>query len=138
GEPRRHHQIVGSQFEIHLLRGLDELEILVGQFQDRDLGDVDLLVARQRQEKIERALETIDLDEERFVRSGQSRRLEIEIVARVAHALTLNSSVRRASAAAGSNGSGSTRCESACSARLSACPSSGLTSDATSFISSNG
>ena len=55
GEPRRHHEIVGGKLEAELSRRLDEREILVGQRQDRDLGEIDLLLARQRQQQVERA-----------------------------------------------------------------------------------
>ena len=48
GEPRRHHQIVGGELEPHAARFLDEDEILVGQRQDGDLREVDLLLARER------------------------------------------------------------------------------------------
>ncbi len=48
GEPGRHHQIVGGEFEPQLARLLDEGEILVGERQDRDLREIDLLLARQR------------------------------------------------------------------------------------------
>ena len=64
GEPRRHHQIVGRQLEPQLARLLDEGEILVGQRQDRDLGEVDLLLAREREQEIERTLEAFDVDDQ--------------------------------------------------------------------------
>ena len=48
GEPRRHHQIVGGELEPQRARLLDEGEILVGERQDRDLRQVDLLLARER------------------------------------------------------------------------------------------
>ena len=65
GEPGRHHQVVGGEFEPQLARLLDEGEVLVGQRQDRDLGQIDLLLARERQQQIERTLETLDVDDQR-------------------------------------------------------------------------
>ena len=50
------HLGVGGQFEPQLARRLDEGEILVGQRQDRDFGEIDPLRARQHQQQIERAL----------------------------------------------------------------------------------
>ena len=46
-------------------RRVDELQILVGQRQDRDLRKIDLLRARQRQQQIERALEALHVDDHR-------------------------------------------------------------------------
>ena len=71
GEPRRHHQIVGGELEPHLARLLDEGEILVGQRQDGDLREVDLLLARERQQQIERALEALDVDDQRRLVGGE-------------------------------------------------------------------
>ena len=65
GEPRRHHQIVGGKLEPQLARLLDEDEILLGQRQDRDLGEIDLLLAGERQQQVERALEALDVDQQR-------------------------------------------------------------------------
>ena len=66
-EPRRHDEIVGGKLEPQLLRLADEAEILVGERQHGDLGEVDLLRARQRQQQIERALEAGDVDDERVL-----------------------------------------------------------------------
>ena len=65
GEPRRHHEIVGGKLEAQLPRLLDEGEILLGQRQDRDLGEIDLLLAGERQQQVERALEALDVDQQR-------------------------------------------------------------------------
>ena len=65
GEPGRHHQIIGGELEAQIARRLDESEILLGQSQNRNLGEIDLLAARQLQQKIERALKAIDIDKER-------------------------------------------------------------------------
>src|SRR6185437_10682774 len=98
-------------------------------------GDVDFLVARQGEQKVEWPLKAIDRYQKRVVR--RRRRIEgIERFGDLAHAVTLRSSARRAFAAAGSKASGTVRCDSACCARLSAIPSSVLASSATSRISS--
>ena len=65
GEPRRHHQIVGGELEPQLPRLLDEGEVLLGQRQDRNLGEIDLLLAGQRQQQVERAFEALDVDDQR-------------------------------------------------------------------------
>ena len=64
GEPSRHHQIVGRQLEPELARFLDESEILIRQRQDRDLGEVDLLLAGEREQEIERPFEAFDIDDQ--------------------------------------------------------------------------
>ena len=66
-QPRRHNEIVGRKLEPQLLRLADEAEILVGQRQDGNLGKVDLLRARQRQQQIERTLIAGDVDDERVL-----------------------------------------------------------------------
>jgi hypothetical protein len=48
-KPGGHHQIVGRKLEADLSRRLDKAQILVGQRQDRNLGEIDLLLPRQRQ-----------------------------------------------------------------------------------------
>ena len=65
GKPRRHHQIIGGELQPQFARRLDEGEILVGQRQDGDLGEIDLLLARQRQQKVERTLKALDVDDQR-------------------------------------------------------------------------
>ena len=52
-----------------LARLLDEGEILVGKRQDRNLREVDLVVARQFEQQIERALEAADIDDQRLLLS---------------------------------------------------------------------
>ncbi len=59
GQPRRHHQIIGGQLQIDALGRFDELQILVGQLEDRDLGDIDLLVARQGEQQVERPFKAV-------------------------------------------------------------------------------
>ena len=71
GEPGRHHEIVGGKLEPDFSRRLDELQILVGQRQDRNLGEVDLLLPRQREQQIERALIALDVDDQRRLALGK-------------------------------------------------------------------
>ncbi len=65
-QPRRHHQIVGRQFQAGFQRLVDEFEILLGQRQHRDLGEVHLLRAGQRQQQVQRTLEALQIDDQRF------------------------------------------------------------------------
>src|SRR5262249_16265183 len=134
-EPCRHYQIVGRQLQVPLARRFDEFQILVGELQHRDLGDVDLLVARESQEKVERALEAVDSDDECLVhaRDGFERVKYLRIFG---HAARSRSSLTRASAAAGSKGAGARNWPSTNCVRFSAAPSNGLASFATSRISS--
>ncbi len=75
GEPRRHHQIVGRELEPQLLGLLDEGEILLGERQHRDLGEIDLLGAGQGEQQVERPLEAADIDDERLL----GGRAEVEL-----------------------------------------------------------
>ena len=68
GEPRRHHEVIGCDLELQLLRFGDEGQILLDERQNRNLGEVDFLRARQRQQQIERALKAVDVDDEGFAR----------------------------------------------------------------------
>ena len=78
-EPSRHHQIIGRQLEPELARFLDESEILVRQRQDRDLGEVDLLLAGEREQEIERPLEAFDIDDQsRLVGCPLRRQIGLE------------------------------------------------------------
>ena len=64
-EPGRHDQIVGGELEPLLARGLDEQQILLGERQDGDAGEIDLLPARELEQQVERALEPVEVDRER-------------------------------------------------------------------------
>ncbi|MNX96116.1 hypothetical protein D3C86_1284180 [compost metagenome] len=64
GEPCRHHEIIGRQFDAHAARAFHELQILFGERQHRNARQIDLLRARKMQEKIERAFETRDIDDQ--------------------------------------------------------------------------
>src|SRR4029450_7386279 len=70
-EPRRHHQIVRRQLQPQPPRLLDEGEILVRKRQDRDLGEVDLLLAGKREQQVERALQPLDLAHQRPLAGGK-------------------------------------------------------------------
>ena len=65
GEPGGHHEVIGGEFEADLSRRLDERQILVGQRQDRNLGEIDLLLPRQRQQQVERPFIALDVDDQR-------------------------------------------------------------------------
>ncbi len=49
-----------------LARLFDEFQVLLGQLQDRDLAQIDLLRARQGQQQVERPLEAVDIDDQRL------------------------------------------------------------------------
>ncbi len=69
GEPSGHDQIVGGELEPKLARRLDELEVLLGERQDRDARQVDPLPSGKLQQQVERAFETVEVDSEsRFAR----------------------------------------------------------------------
>ena len=117
GQPGRHHQIIGGQFQIELLGAFDEFQILIGQLEDRDLGDVDLLVAGQGQQQVQRTFKAIHLHQQRLVvgeDGGGFKFVEIFDPFRHGHAPTSEESpsnaASRASAACGSNGPGADRC----------------------------
>ena len=61
GEPSRHHQVVGGDLEVERMLFREESKILVGQRQYRNLAEIDLLLARQRQQKVDRPLVTVEL-----------------------------------------------------------------------------
>ena len=79
GEPRRHHQIVGGKFQPHFSRRLDEGEILVGQRQDGNLGEIDLLLAGERQQQVERTFKALDIDHQRRLVRAALRKLGFEL-----------------------------------------------------------
>src|SRR5262249_4246615 len=144
-KPRRHDQVIGRQLESELARLLDEGEILVGKRQDRDLGEIDLLLAGQRQQKGERAFETLDIDHQRrFAASPFGRKIVFELdfvggheVALPAVASACISAAHSARRAASSSLGARPRRVSAASARLAASPVSKGTADATARISSS-
>ncbi len=66
GKPGRHHQIVGGQFQLQFARTLDELEILLGQRQNGNLRQIDLVMAGKFQQQVEWSFEAIDIDDQRI------------------------------------------------------------------------
>ena len=66
-EPCRHHQIIGGKLEANFAGRLDEDEVLIGQRQNGNLGQIDLLLPRQRQQQIERTLIALDIDDQRWL-----------------------------------------------------------------------
>ena len=70
GEPGGHQEIVGGEVDLLFLRLADPDEILVGQFEDRDLHQVDLVAPGEVQQHVQRALVTVEIDRERVARVG--------------------------------------------------------------------
>src|SRR6516164_5971891 len=64
GEPSRHHQVVGRDLKAQLALPSDKIEVLVGESQDRDFGEIDLLLAGQREQQIDRPFITVELEHE--------------------------------------------------------------------------
>ena len=54
-------------------------EILVGQRQDRNLRQIDLLLTRQRQQQIERAFEAFDVDDQRRLVGAALGAIRLEV-----------------------------------------------------------
>ena len=77
GEPCGHDEIIGGELEPQFARGLDEGEILVGEFEDRNAHEIDLLAARELQQQVERTFEAVDIDLERGL---SSRAVDFEII----------------------------------------------------------
>jgi len=64
GEPGRHHQIVGGDLEAQLALPSDKVEVLIGEGQDRDFGEIDLLFAGQREQQIDRPFVPVEVEHE--------------------------------------------------------------------------
>src|SRR5580704_12442659 len=142
GEPRRHHQVIGGKLQAQLSRRFDEGEVLVRQRQDRDFGQIDFLLARQREQEIERALKALDVDHQRRLIGGPLRQLALELEIVGVHAIASAGGqvpfMRRknsARPAATSNGAGRRLLASAAAARRAASPASAGTAAATARIS---
>src|SRR5690606_8759800 len=120
-------------------RLLDKDEVFLGECEDRDLREVDLLVAGELQQQAQRPLEAVDVDDETLV-LGADVRFEFRFAeARCgrAHAgLSPSSRSKRLSSAARSTGSEARRNASARSLRRRASPASSGTFAAISSISS--
>src|SRR5262249_36193867 len=142
GEPCRHHEIICGQLEPELARLLDEGEILVRERQDGNFGEVDLLLAREREQEVERTFEALDIDHQRRLARCTVRfkvGFELDVVGGheiALRALALASISAAHSAAAGSSLTTRPRRASAASARAAASPVSTGTADATDRISS--
>src|SRR5215471_491563 len=61
-EPGRHDEVVGRDLEVQKALPRDEGEILVRERQDRDLPEIDLLLARQSQQQIDRTLIPVEFE----------------------------------------------------------------------------
>ena len=59
GQPRRHHQPVGGQFQAHAAGALDHREELLHQRQNGDLRQIDFLCAREVEQQVQRPLEPV-------------------------------------------------------------------------------
>ena len=64
GEPGRHDEIVGGEFEPQAAGLRHVRQILVDQGHHRDAAQIDLLVARQAQQQVERAFEAFEIDDQ--------------------------------------------------------------------------
>ena len=64
-QPCRHDQIIGGELQANFSCRLDEHQILIGERQNRNLGEIDFLLPRQRQQQVERALIALDVDNQR-------------------------------------------------------------------------
>src|SRR6202035_4198552 len=87
-DPRRHHQVIGGELQAQFSRRFDEGEILVGERQDRNLGQIDFLLARERQQEVERTLKTLNVDHQRRLIGGALRQIALELKIFSVHATT--------------------------------------------------
>src|SRR6266581_2477385 len=69
-QPRRHLEVVRRLVQPQLV---DDREKLVGDLRDREVGDVDLVLADQVQQQVERAGELLQLDDESVLVAGGER-----------------------------------------------------------------
>src|SRR2546427_9011441 len=69
-QPRRHLEVVRRLVQPQLV---DDREKLVGDLRDRQVGDVDLVLADQMQQQVERAGELLQLDDESVLVAGGER-----------------------------------------------------------------
>ena len=82
---RRHDEELPRHIKIHLLHQLDVVEVLLRDDRNRDVIDIQLALANQMEEKIERALEGIQLDV-----IGIGRRLEICVFRHGVHMIVVD------------------------------------------------
>src|SRR5271166_696179 len=71
GEPSGHHQIVGGQLQPQLARRLDEQQVLLGESEDRNPGEIHLLPPGELQQKIKRAFEAVEIHREGRIAGGR-------------------------------------------------------------------
>ena len=76
---RRHYQELSRHVEIQVLHERDVAQVLLGDERDRDVVDVQLALANQVQEQIERSLKGVELD-----LIGVRRRFEVDVLVHVA------------------------------------------------------
>src|SRR6516165_9855899 len=120
-------------------------EILVCERQDRNFGEVDFLLARQREQQIERAFEALDIDHQcRLARRPVRCEVGFELDLVGIHEIALRALAPASMSAAHSARSAARSCSktsprrlSAASARAAASPASTGTADATARISSS-
>src|SRR3984893_8116066 len=70
GKPRSHQKVVGRKLQPEPAGLLDEGQILVCKREDGDLGEIYLLLAGQRQQKVKRPLESFDVNYKRRLVGG--------------------------------------------------------------------
>jgi hypothetical protein len=68
---RRHQQVFGSQFQVALADLLDIFQVLQGDLGHRDVEDVEVLLADQVEQQVERPFEGVEEDLERIGRDVQ-------------------------------------------------------------------
>src|SRR5262249_44738888 len=137
-----------GKLEAELARLLDELQVLVGERQDRDFRQIDLLLAGEREQEIERAFEALDIDHQcrlaagavgLQLRGGIGFQLDLVRAQYVALPVASAASITAANslrAAATSRPSTFARRASAAPARAAASPASTGAAAATARISS--
>src|SRR5262249_39695357 len=140
GEPCRHYQIIGGEFQAHLARLLDEGEVLIGQRENGNFSEIDLLLTRQREQKIERAFKALDVHHQRRLVGGAFGQFRFELLFSI-HAnpasgrMPCSSFASSARLTAISIAAGGLRAASAAPARRAASPASAGVCAATSSIS---
>src|SRR5262249_55647375 len=124
----------------HFARLLDKGEILIRESQNGDLGEIDFLLSRERQQQVEWALKSFDVDHQRGLVAGSLRQFGFEFVLSV-HAepavgsMPCISLLNWARAAPMSRAAGALRAVNAACARRAASPCRSGATAATSRIS---
>src|SRR5690606_31346128 len=78
GQHRRHHQVFGSQLQAYRLHQLDISHVLAGDFRHGNVEDVDVLLADQVQQQVERTFEGLEENLQRIRRDVQVQRQLVE------------------------------------------------------------